>query len=226
MSSPLVGSLSPDQSLAQRVYDHLLEALLHKRILPGQLLNRRQVAKEVGVSLAPAAEAFVRLQAEGLFEPIGSRGTQVRLLRAKETRDQFILRMALEIQAARMYCGRPLRAAGESIMKIAQRSDATAVNTPEDFRVEVELHMAMAQLSDCPPLVAALRRVLRIGLFLAVDRLIPPPAEQGKNHHVMLVEALMHASPDEAERILRQDFLATLRLLPLESDNVDSYREI
>jgi DNA-binding GntR family transcriptional regulator len=213
MSSGLVGSISTEGPLAQRVYDYLLDALLRREIRPGQLLNRRQVAKEVGVSLAPAAEAFVRLRAEGLLEPIGLKGTQVRLLRPKETRDQFNLRMALECQAVRLYCGRPLRAAGESIMKLARRSDELAVNTPEDFRAEVELHMAMAELSDCPPLVSALRQVLRIGLFLAVDMLLPPRGGEGKNHHAALVEALMEASPDQAESIMRAEFMATLRLL-------------
>jgi DNA-binding GntR family transcriptional regulator len=213
MSSAIVGSMSMEGPLAQRVYDHLIEGLFHRRIRPGELLNRRQVAKEVGVSLAPAAEAFVRLQAEGLLEPIGQKGTQVRLLRPKETRDQFILRMGLECQAVRLYCGEPLRRARKPIRELARRSDALAVNTPEDFRAEVELHMAMAQLSDCPPLVAALRQVLRIGLFLAVDMLLPPRGGQGRNHHVALVETLTEASPDQAEAIMRAEFLATLQLL-------------
>lgn len=213
MSTLLATPQVSADSLSGRVYGHLLDGMLCGRITPGQLLNRRQVARELGVSLAPAAEAFVRLQAEGLLQPFGSRGTQVRLLRRQEVRDQFILRMALECQAARLYCGQALRAAGEDILALAARSDATPVNTPEDYRLEVELHLALAELSRCEALVTALRRVLRIGLFLAVEMLLPPARLGNPNHHVELVQNMMRATPDRAEALMRGELAETLKLL-------------
>ncbi len=179
--------------------------MLNRQLVPGQLLNRRQVADEVGVSLAPSAEAFVRLQSEGLLQPIGKRGTQVRLLNRQEVRDQVVLRLALECQAARMYCGLPLRRAKARIMQLARLSDATPPMTPQDYKLEVELHLALAELSGCDALVKALRRVLRVGLFLSVEILIPPVLSAEPNHHVELIEAMVNASPDQADALMRKD---------------------
>ncbi|MDA1201787.1 MAG: GntR family transcriptional regulator [Planctomycetota bacterium] len=44
--------------LSQQVYDQLYEALLDHRLKPGDRLNRRQVAEDLGVSVAPVIEAM------------------------------------------------------------------------------------------------------------------------------------------------------------------------
>src|SRR4051794_1015015 len=54
--------------LSSQVYDQLLRRLLSGELPPGHVFNRRQVAAELGVSVAPVLEAMLELEAEGLIE--------------------------------------------------------------------------------------------------------------------------------------------------------------
>lgn len=54
-----------DASLSEQVYHTLLDRLLSNKLIPGEILNRRDVAKELQVSVAPVLEAMVQLEHEG-----------------------------------------------------------------------------------------------------------------------------------------------------------------
>ena len=58
-------------TLAELVYQQLLEAILSGHLQSGAYLNVPDVARENGVSPTPVRDALVRLSAEGLVE-IGS----------------------------------------------------------------------------------------------------------------------------------------------------------
>ncbi|MCX7935224.1 MAG: GntR family transcriptional regulator, partial [Planctomycetota bacterium] len=76
---------------------------------PGEFLDRRGVAREIGISPAPVLEAMLRLQEEGLLEALPRRGTRVRIITADYLLGQLLVREALECEAARLICGQKVR---------------------------------------------------------------------------------------------------------------------
>lgn len=194
----------PDSdALSWRVYDHVLRQLLGRTLVPGQILNRRQTASELGVSVAPVLEAFVRLERDGLLESLPSKGTRVRLIRTEDLEDQRLLREALECQGARLYCGQPLRENYDRLVELAQRTDTMEPNTMEDFALEIELHAALMELSGSAALLEAFRRAIGVVFFITANLAAHHPPSTKRNRHVKLLRDLRTPDPDQAERVMR-----------------------
>src|SRR5204863_8864927 len=64
---------------------------------------RVQGAAQLGMSLLPIAAAIRRLENDGLLESKPQVGTRVRIPTEQDVRDRFIIREALEGQAARLF---------------------------------------------------------------------------------------------------------------------------
>src|SRR3954454_10146410 len=110
-------------SLSQRVYEAILSRLLSGHWEPGRILNRRQVAAELNVSVAPVLEAMLELEMEGLIETLPRKGTRVRPLGLPDLQGQLIVREALECQAARMYFGAAIERHEKRLTRLAAQID-------------------------------------------------------------------------------------------------------
>lgn len=202
-----------DGLLSGKVYDWLLTSLLTRRLKPGDRLNRRQVAEEVGVSLAPASEAMQRLEAEGFLETVGRRGTIVRRIDPEEVRGRLILREALEAQAARMYCGQPVVDQQAKLLRLARPVDNSDAQTVQNWRAEIRFHRGLVELANCGVLLTAFDHLMRHSLFHAVNELLPPLVlKQVPDRHQQLVRQLQTDDSDEAERIIREHIQARMKL--------------
>jgi DNA-binding GntR family transcriptional regulator len=92
-----VGDSNHDQA---RVYNELKMMVMIYRFRPGQQLLIGELANRLRVSSTPVREALIRLQAEGLLDPMPRRGFFARMLNVKEMVDLFecgalILKQAL-----------------------------------------------------------------------------------------------------------------------------------
>ncbi|SDG74145.1 GntR family transcriptional regulator [Pelagibacterium luteolum] len=96
--------LSPDPSiqrgsLAAHVTDQLRTAIMTSRLEPGTMLNKSEICTRLGVSRAPVAEAFARLQAEGFVDILPQRGTTVTFLSVRDVEELVFIRKGLECHA-------------------------------------------------------------------------------------------------------------------------------
>lgn len=200
-------------SLSQHVYDALFDRLVTNRLRPGDEINRRAVAKDLGVSLSPVLEAMTQLEWEGFFETRPRRGTTVRTVTAREVLGRMHLRIAIETEAARLYCGPPISAARERILAMAAATDATVPGTKASFRQEVLFHRALVALTDCPALIETFDHVMRHSLYHAAARLLPACPPDHASHHVRLVKGLLAADPARADHLIRSHLAPWLELL-------------
>lgn len=189
--------------LAGQAYRAVLERLMSGRLPPGTMLDRRSVAEELGMSVAPVLEAMLQLEADGFLEALPRRGTRVRLVDREAVRGQLIVREALECEAARMYCGDPIRDAFSKLLPLAEKLDRGTGLPADGWHDEVEFHGALVALANCGALNDAFSRVMRQGLFFAVIAL-NPPADIGRSSHVTLLGKLKTQDADAAEKIIRQ----------------------
>ncbi len=146
------------RSLSGYVYQTLLDRLLRSELVPGEMLNRRDVARELGVSVAPVLEAMVALENEGFLEGIPRKGTRVRPVRGEDVAGQLIVREALECAAARLYCGTPVRARLAALRRIAARLDSVRADSPQRWEREIAGDPRARALGKSRPAAALKRR--------------------------------------------------------------------
>ena len=190
-----------DGSLSSRVYDDILGRILSGRMKPGDVFNRRQVAAELGVSVAPVLEAMLELETEGLIQTLPRRGTRVRLPSAKDVWGHAVVREAIECQAARIYCGAAVRRHKTRLLRLAEALDGLKVGSVDQIRQEIRFHHYLVALAACEPLTAEFERIMKLGLLHAAALLDGHDAQA--HSHVALVEALTTTEPDQAEAAIR-----------------------
>jgi DNA-binding GntR family transcriptional regulator len=188
-------------SLSSVAYDELLNRLLDGRLQAGDLIDRKALAADLGMSVSPVVDALGHLANEGMIEILPRRATRVRSVTADVFREQIIYRAALEAQAARLYCGQPVRDNYERLSAMCARIEE-ATYGPDLWRAEADLHIALAELSGATTLVEALRKVLLFSHFAASHLIIED--DNPRHKHFPLLEALRTDDPDMAAAAIRQ----------------------
>jgi len=199
-SDPIAGSLS------ERAYILIRHNILTGEFPLGAPLSRRKLAARFKMSFLPISEAVQRLESEGLVESRPRVGTRVRVPTPQDIRDCYIVREALETQAARLFCEKASSAERKELRQMTQRleemtqaPEAKATNPEFQFAVQsthVAWHMRIAECAGCQPLSDLLEKnqVLIFNWFFDVAagfRLAP-------GRHRALMETLAGNDPDAA----------------------------
>src|SRR6185436_13107893 len=90
-------------SLAAEAYGVVRRRIVRGRVGLGQVISRRKIAAELGMSFLPVSMALLRLEFEGLLESRPRAGTRVRIPSPEDVRGHYVVREALEVQAARLF---------------------------------------------------------------------------------------------------------------------------
>jgi DNA-binding GntR family transcriptional regulator len=211
MASHRVRRAAPP-SLADTAYVAVREEILRGQLRPGTALSRRRLALELGMSVLPVTDALRRLEADGLVESRPRAGTRVRIPSAKNIRDLYELREALESQSARLFAERATPAQRLELQHLAEQVDGLfreLATRPSDptfrFKVHsrhVRLHLHIAEHAANPLLTEMIERqhVLVLNwLFDVSARRTPLPP----HFHSELAAALVSDDPSVADAAMR-----------------------
>ena len=199
-------------SLAEKAYVATRQQILRGQLRPGTPLSRRRLASELGMSIVPVAEAFRRLEADGLVESRPRAGTRVRVPTEKDVRALYELREALESQSARLFAERASQDERRQLERLAAEVDelfgglARKADDPAlRFKVHsrhVRFHMHIAEHAGSDLLRQEIERthVLILNwLFDVSGRRTPlPPA-----FHSELAGHLVSGEPARADAAMR-----------------------
>ena len=203
MSTPAKSQSALHPSLATQAYIEIRNKILKGEIALGEAISRRGVAQELGMSFIPVAEAMQRLEAEGMLESLPRIGTRVRIPTANDVRDRYIIREALEVQSARLFCERATAADREELSSLARQLDTMAQqqNSASESQFEfqslhVRFHMRIADCTGCQPLYEMLEKnqVLIFNWLFDVAADSQMPAQW----HGTLMDVLNGNDPDAA----------------------------
>lgn len=89
------------ESLSQRAYRQIKDALCTGEIAPGDILSENQLAQDLGMSRTPVREALRTLASENWLEIKNGVGAYVKPLSSKDIEDLYEIRCLLEIQAVK-----------------------------------------------------------------------------------------------------------------------------
>ena len=209
MISSVVALKNP-RSLATDAYYKIRDKILKGEIGLGQPVSRRNLAEEFGMSFVPVAEAIQRLESEGMLETLPRVGTRVRIPTANDVRDRYIVREALEVQCARLFCERATLIEREELKLMAQKLDEMAQRlgqacevghaiSEEQFEFQlhhVRFHMRIAECAGCVPLCEMLEKnqVLIFNWLCDISTDSHMPAQW----HSDLIEIVSGNNPDAA----------------------------
>ena len=193
-----------DETLSNQVYESIVRQLHAQKLTPGQMIKRRDLAEQQGVSVAPVLEALVRLELEGFVETLPRKGTRIRRITLEDMLGLLTVREALETQAARMNCGRPIRNRSKELMALAREADRSPMGDIRNWQLELQFHRQLMELADCPALLVAFDRVVNLALFHAANDLSPPQKHKLDPHsHETLLKGMKSDCPDTAAAAMR-----------------------
>src|SRR5436189_815923 len=119
-------------SLSAEAYEFVKHRILRGELPMGQVISRRKIAAELGMSFLPVSEAFLRLEFEGLLESRPRAGTRVRIPTEQDVRGHYIMRQALEAEAARQFAEAATPRERLELKKLALRVDMLSAQTDGD----------------------------------------------------------------------------------------------
>ena len=164
------------RSLREQALTALRRAITSGELPPGRHLVETDLSELLGISRGTLREALRQLEQEGLATA-GSRGRlSVRSLDAKEIRDIFAVRAALESLAAKTLIGQPHRARAVGQLRAALHRMEAVADRPIEDRIEADLdfHRLLCSLSGNETLLhqwEALEGSIRMSIvFSGVER--------------------------------------------------------
>jgi len=192
-------------SLAAEAYRVVRQRILRGELSLGQVISRRKLATELGMSFLPVSEALQRLEVEGLLESRPRAGTRVRIPTRDDVRGHFVVREALEVQAAMLFAR--VATAGErtDLRKLAARVDALASRPDRTLYTVLhhKLHRRIAECARCSSLTDVIEKTHALSsIWFSLLRQAAPT--DPPRRHQELAAALTAGTPEEAAQATRE----------------------
>jgi DNA-binding GntR family transcriptional regulator len=191
-------------SLAGEAYEFVKQRILRGNLAMGQVISRRKIAVELGMSFLPVSEALLRLEFEGLLESRPRAGTRVRIPSREDVRGHYIVREALEVQAAMLFAVVATDEDRAELQKLAARVDEMSVTDQSLYLPAHEkLHRRIAEGARCPALSLAIEKTHALAsTWFCVPR--TPSDENPPQRHSDLVNVLVAGDPAKAADAIRE----------------------
>jgi DNA-binding GntR family transcriptional regulator len=198
--------------LSDQAYLAIRNRILNGEFAMGSVLSRRRLAIDLGMSMLPICAAIQRLEDEGLVESKPRVGTRVCLPNEQDMREQYIIREALECQAARLVAQKATMQQRQELIRMAGQLDAlyrrASTDRDADFLFAVhgyhmQLHMRIAEFSG----ISALRELIEKNSVLVWNWLydsVAPQSAHPSRFHADLIDAVTGTDVEVAERAMRQ----------------------
>jgi DNA-binding GntR family transcriptional regulator len=155
-------------SLATKAYEQIRDQILKGTLAVGDILSRRRLADKLNMSFLPITEALQRLESEGLVESRPRIGTRVRVPTKQDVLDRYVIREALETQAARLCCELMTNVDRQELLKRGKHLDSlykASASEKDDSRFlfsvhtyHMQFHKRIAELTRHPGLLKAIEK--------------------------------------------------------------------
>jgi DNA-binding GntR family transcriptional regulator len=210
------GQSTGPSTTTQHALDGLRRAIVAGALRPGQRVAQEDVARQLGVSIAPLREALRTLEQEGQVTYLPRRGYFITALEVADLEEIYALRAILEERAARHALGTLDRDALERVLAAA-RDCAEAVNRG-DVTAEIEanrrFHFAILQSPGQPHTLRLIRLLWdRTEAYRALYYNSEAERRASLRAHERIVKALRRSDADRLVAELADHRERALRVL-------------
>ncbi|MGH3441585.1 MAG: GntR family transcriptional regulator [Nitriliruptorales bacterium] len=188
----------PD-SLAQRAYKAVRQAIKDGDLAGDQLYSENELAGSMGISRTPVREALIELSREGLVEIVPQRGFRLRSLTEEEEHEVFALRIVLEGFVAERLASKANAADVAELRAVLDRQ-RDAFDDPDTFLSHDEtFHLLMPRLVGLER-THQMMVTLRGALWLMGSSALAYPARASEAYaeHEAVVDAIAAGDVDRA----------------------------
>jgi DNA-binding GntR family transcriptional regulator len=203
-------------SLREQALTALRRAITTGQLTPGTHLVETDLSEALQISRGTLREAMRQLQQEGLISA-GARGRlSVRHLDAKEIKDIFDVRAALESLAARELASRENRAGAVAELRkaVADMEKWAASNLEDRIEADLKFHRTMCHLTGNETLLhqwTSLEGSIRMSImFAGVDRALK---NMDAKRHYDIVDAIESGDADNAAATVRDHMAGAATVL-------------
>lgn len=217
----MLGALSTSQSLIDRVYHQLLEAIADGTLTPGQRIRQAELADSLGVSRQPVSHALHLLKRQGLVEETGRQGLRVvpldplrvmQLYQVREVVDGLAGRLAAQNVAARTASTAKLDLLNHQLAAGAAFDVATPI--PVLVRADTDFHRTLYRLSGNPA-IEEMTAPLWPHLMRSMATVLREPdyvARVWQHEHAAILRHVRNGDPARAEQSARDHAATAARL--------------
>lgn len=183
----------------QIAYEHIKKMIVSGELLPGAVLNEKELTVALGFSRTPIREAIQRLAQEGLLEVLPSRGTIVshisvsdigRLYEARKLIEPYVVKLAAE------YVSR------ERLLEFQEVFESQMEPFGAEHDWDSEFHLYLAECSGnrflektLQELMTQSQRIRMLSNEKKVQRLW-----ESRKEHLEIIDALLCQDEDRAEK--------------------------
>ena len=179
-------------SLAAEAYNVVRQRIARGELVLGQAVSRRHLAAELGMSFLPVTEAMQRLEFEGLLESRPRAGTRVRIPSQQDVEGNYVVRQALETQAAILFSQVATAAERSELRRLAARVDALSMKSDRSMYVtlHLKLHQRIAECARCAALSEVIERTHAMAMIWFCVMRKPSPDDSPRRHQHLVDEIL------------------------------------
>lgn len=203
-------------SLADGVYQRLVDAIHSGTIAGGSPLHVADLAAQFNVSPSPVRDAISRLAGEGLAVNNSNRRTTVVTFSKKDIVETFQLRGILEGGAVFLAAQRVTPAQLAELHRVAEECDSLAAD-PAQKKAKLDLdnrfHLLLAEAGGNALLrqeIARCNRRVRAIQWLKLD---PPTLKQAHPEHLKILAAVEKHDPQAAQAAMNAHLDVALKLI-------------
>ncbi|MGO4890236.1 GntR family transcriptional regulator [Anaerobacillus sp. MEB173] len=193
-------------SYTDQVYKELKEAVISGKINPGDFLQERGIAEELGVSRTPVREALKKLEYEGWVETIPWKGVIVKDIELQDVIEVFQCRYANERYVVELVTEKIEDKHVEDLVVIHEKMKALqSVDRVAFINEDREFHMYLAKLTNNNRLINFLDylsdQIIRLGIRAVENK--ERVAETLEEHEAIL-QALQERSVEKAVKAIEE----------------------
>ncbi|WP_162357157.1 GntR family transcriptional regulator [Metabacillus mangrovi] len=220
------------QTTEQRVYSHLKDALLARKIAPGTQLVEQTVSETLKVSRTPIRQAFKRLEAEGLIEMVPNKGSFVVHPSKSEIQAFFEMRNEFEHMAVRYGLKNVTDKDLAGLRELLKKEQETykSKDLKEYVRLNKEFHLFLAKKSGNKFLIRYMEQLLNqntVYLFLFdVFYQVDAGHSARAAEHGKMVEAMEKKDESELHALIDQHMKRSMNDLRIQDSGFQPLTEI
>jgi len=188
-------------SLSGTAYERLLGMLRSRELQPNDLINERQLARQLNVSRTPLREAIRRLEGEKILERQSSGTLVVRPVSIEDLLYICQVRRLVEGEAARRAAGRIAASELEQLrrryMSFKEKGGPIPATAPI---VRRDLHLLIAEACGNPILASIIRELKNRSQLLSVST----PERVAYDEHLEIIDALIEGDGDAARAAMQR----------------------
>ena len=218
MTGPVITRID-QRKLRENVYAALRDAFTRGEFAPGDVVNLRTLADQMGTSMTPVREAVRRLVAEGALTDTPSRTLEVPRFNLERMHDLKRARLALETLVVDMAMDKIDATTIEQLEETINRPRLSAsgeIDQTQNYDFHFTLYRA-CESKVLLPMIEALW--LQYGAYLNLISKHPDAEKiEVHSHHQEIIEALRRKDAEAAKRSLSCDIERSFRVLYPEPD--------